>query len=68
MPEKVEDEIAALNQFKTEFSRRYCIGIQGPNFTTKAFIEAKDEAFCGPAETRKALGNVCLKFWYNTFL
>ena len=57
MPDKVEDESSALNQFKTEFARRYCQNSKpGPNFTTESFSETLTEAFRGPSTTRKALG------------
>ena len=56
MPKEVEDESAALNQFKTEFNKRYCREKPGPSFSTSAFGEVLQEAFGGSAETRKALG------------
>jgi len=56
MPEAVQDERAALNQFKTEFTKRYRQQQQpGPNFSTKIFSEAVQEAFGGSAQSRRAL-------------
>ena len=58
VPKEVHDESAALNQFKTEFNRRFFQ--EGPDFTTKVFGEAVKEAFRCPAKDRKALGKFSL--------
>ena len=58
MPSEIKDEIAALDQFKTEFTKRYCQQNAGPNFSTKIFEEVVREAFGGSAQTRKALGKL----------
>ena len=59
VPEAVQDERAALNQFKTEFTKRYRQQQQpGPNFSTKIFSEAVQEAFGGSAQSRRALGSI----------
>ena len=56
MPKEVHDQSAALKQFKTEFNRRFCQENIGPDFTTKVFGEAVQEAFRCPAQDKKALG------------
>ena len=61
MPKKVDDECAALEQFKRVFNKRYCQQKVGPDFTTKIFSEAVKEAFCCATENRKAMGNFYLK-------
>lgn len=53
MPEDAEDEKTALQQFKTEFVKRY--GDNGPNFRTEALADTIQEAFGGGARSRKPL-------------
>jgi len=53
LPEAVVDDRAALNQFKTEFTKRYCQQQPGPDFSTKLFGEAFNDAFCGSPLSRK---------------
>ena len=59
VPERVEDEAAALRQFATELKSRH---EEAPQFSSKPLGEAIEEAFGGPSMTRKALGSnfICL--------
>ena len=58
MPGKIQDENAALGQFKVEFTKRYCQHLVGPKFSTNIFEEVVNDAFGGPAQTKKSLGNL----------
>ena len=58
MPSEIKNETAALDQFKAEFTKRYCQHQAGPNLSTKIFEEVVQEAFGGSAQTRKALGKL----------
>ena len=55
VPEEVDDEAAALTQFKTKFSERYFDENVGPGFSTKTFQEVINEATKGTC--RKPLGS-----------
>ena len=68
MPNKVDDDSAALIQFKTVFTKRYFQGENGPNFSTKVFGETVKEAFCGSAQTRKALGKIVFDVFYTSII
>ena len=67
VPDRVEDVTAALTQFKTEFSERYCQEKAGPIFSTTTFSDVMDEAINGP--NLKPLGkmtNFKLVFAWNS--
>lgn len=53
VPEKVEDEVLAQQQFKSEFLSRYA---EGPDFFLDTFVAAVQKAFGCEARKRKLLG------------